>query len=452
MANLSALSNSAAQINSYANFVNSVKGNGGADTTNAINPEVFYSTQLLDTIRDAAESYQYFKYAQSMPIEGKADKLTVRRWAPLQAHTVPLQEGIPPISDKGSVEKYEMQAYQYGRYMEFTDKVDFKAVDPIVAHYSNEYSIVAVETLDLLARDMLLTCAQKYYANAANVAEAAGSNNLMLGLGIQYAQYRDAVIEGSNPTDLALYRVAPALSDLRLIGLSLKKAKVKPVDTTYHVLVSPEFVFDMLDDPYIQNYMKINQTTENMYSDGALIPMFGFSFHEVVNCPTSSEYYDSTDQKYKALYTLNAEDASTEIASGDEANIVAGVERPTATDGYVKDSRTGMDASYVPGQISYPATKNISIKLVNDSSATAHEYALTKVNHILILGKDALARTGLSGEDSAKMYVKPLGSTGVLDPIDQRQSIGFKINSVGFGSTRLEAIVDYICIPTQLNV
>jgi hypothetical protein len=50
------------------------------------------------------------------------------------------------------------------------------------------------------------------------------------------------------------------------------------------------------------------------------------------------------------------------------------------------------------------------------------------------------------------MFVKPLGSAGVLDPIDQRQSIGFKINSVGFGSTRLEAVVRYLCVPTQLNL
>ena len=75
-----------------------------------------------------------------------------------------------------------------------------------------------------------------------------------------------------------------------------------------------------------------------------------------------------------------------------------------------------------------------------------------KIQHTIVLGKDALLRTGLSGEDNAKMYVKPLGSAGVLDPIDQRQSIGFKINSVGFGSTRLEAVVDYMNIPSQLNV
>ena len=108
---LSALSNGiAGALESYTRLVNDA-GSG------VINPEVFYSTQLLETIRDAAESYQYFRYAQAMPIEGKADKLVIRRWAPLQAHTVPLEEGVPPISDKGSVEKYEMSANQYGRYI-----------------------------------------------------------------------------------------------------------------------------------------------------------------------------------------------------------------------------------------------------------------------------------------------------------------------------------------------
>ena len=117
--------NSTADINAVVNWVNDY----GAGM---IAPEVFYSKQLLDTIRLDANEYSYYRYADEMPIQDKADKLTVRRWAPLRAHTVPLQEGVPPVSDKGSVEKYEMEADQYGRYMEFTDKVDFKVVDPVV--------------------------------------------------------------------------------------------------------------------------------------------------------------------------------------------------------------------------------------------------------------------------------------------------------------------------------
>ena len=125
--------NATADINTYVGLANSTK--------NLVNPEVFYSKQLLDTIRIDGSNYVYYRLADEVPIQEKADKLTLRRWAPLQAHTVPLSEGIPPMSDKGSVEKYELDAKQYGRYMEFSDKVDFNVVDPVIAHYTKEYSL-----------------------------------------------------------------------------------------------------------------------------------------------------------------------------------------------------------------------------------------------------------------------------------------------------------------------
>ena len=418
---LSALSNTDAAIMAYGNMLNAV---AASDTSNVIRPEVFYSTQLLDTIRDAAESYQYFKYAKPIDTNG-ADKLVLRRWAPLQAHTTPLEEGIPPMTDKGSVEKYEISAgFQYGRYMAFTDLVDFMVVDPIIQHFTSEYSIVAVETLDLLARDTLLTLAQKYFAGGA-----------------------------ADLVELTSVDATPALADFRLIGLALKNAKVKPVDGTYHVMVSPEFVYDMLDDPYVQNYMRINNSVGNMYdsaNDVVLMNMFGFSFHEVVNCPTSTAWYDSTAQAWKAIFT-------------DGTNFYVGVADGTVS-GYVKDKRTGKDASYIPNQVSFATvlsgTDNAS-KLYKITSGVAASTAETsdvaslkawKVNHIIILGDEALVRTTINGEDQAKMYVKPLGSAGALDPIEQRQSIGFKINRIGFGSIKNEAIIDYICVPTQTNI
>lgn len=410
--------NSTADINAVVNYVN----NHGAGM---ISPEIFYSKQLLDTIRLDADAYTYYRYADEMPIQEKADKLTVRRWAPLQAHTVPLVEGVPPISDKGSVEKYEMQADQYGRYMEFTDKVDFKIVDPIVAHYSQEYSIVAIETLDLLAKNTLLMVSQKYFAGMA--------------------ENHSALRPWSKPT----------VADLRLIGLSLKKTLVKPRSNgMFHVIVSPEFVYDMLDDEYVQNYMKINQTTAQMYDNGTLIPMFGFEFYEVMNCPQSVAYRKADGKYYFIEYRdIAASDSATSgytkaVSPDGESAIEYKEVEVTSSNaaiaaGYVKDTRTGQDASYIPAHTDYDA---------GAEKKAAAGYSALKFQHTLILGKDALARTGLAGEGNAKMYVKGLGSTGVLDPIDQRQSIGFKINSVGFGSVRTEAVVDYVNVPTQLNV
>ena len=408
MANL----NATADINTYVTFASNA-GSG------VINPEAFYDKQLLDTIRLDADAYTYYRYAESAPIQEKADKLTMRRWSPIYAHITPLAEGIPPLSDKGSVEKYELAAYQYGRYMEFTDKVDFKAVDPIVAHYSAQYSIVAIETLDLLAQKELLRVSQKFYAGIV-----------------------------ANPSAMTIAACKPKIADLRLIGLSLKRQLVKPRSNgKFHVIVSGEFSFDMLDDPYVIKYMEYNQTTSPLYENDVLIPMFGFEFYEVMNCPDSGVYVNGDGKKVLPIYkefvvgdTLGEKtytDADKDELGYIYGSVVEAAGTYSTADGYVNDKRTGQAASYIPGQVTWVIPEG---------------WTELKVQHTLILGADALLRTGLAGQDNAKMYVKALGSAGVLDPIDQRQSIGFKINSVGFGSTRLEAVVDYMNIPTQLNL
>jgi len=405
MATLNAL-NPVADINSWVEMAN----NAGAGV---VNPEVFYSKQLLDTIRYDASQYVYFRLADVSPIQEKADKLMVRRWAPLQAHTVPLDEGVPPKSDKGSVEKYELHAHQYGRYMEFTDKVDFAVVDPVVAHYTREYSLVAMETLDLLAKETLFSIAQKYYAGGAANFEALTVASI------------------------------PSIADLRLITLSLKKALVKPrLNGRYHVIASPEFFYDMISDPIVEKYMTINNTTKTMYDNSSLVPMFDLEFYETLLVPTHGDFTKTakiTKRLYRSTGVDTYEYASVAI---DAAVGGAGV----AVDGYVKDSRTGDDASYIPGQMIWDIA---AYNTANQGGGEA--WVEFKAQHILVIGKDALTRTGLTGEDQTRMYVKQKGSSGVLDPIDQRQSIGFKINSIGFGSTRLEAVVDYICVPTQVN-
>ena len=405
--------NSRADINSYVEMA----ANAGPGV---INPEVFYSKQLLDTIRYDASDYVYYRIADAAPIQEKADKIQIRRWAPLQAHTEPLEEGIPPKSDKGSVEKYEITAYQYGRYMEFTDKVSFQVVDPVIAHYTHEYSLVAMETLDLLAKDTLLSIANSYFAGAAVNFEALTVDS------------------------------KPRMVDLRLIVLSLKKALVKPrANGRFHVIASPEFFYDMISDPIVEKYMTINNTTGTMYENSMLVPMFDMEFYESFLTPTSGEFIKDGKQSLR-IYRLNNTSGEYEFRTIDEDTVITGTTEKVfkIESGYVKDVRTGDNAYYIPNQRIWDLA---AYNEAEADTATNGDWVEFKAQHILVVGKDALTKSGLTGEESAKMYVKEKGSAGVLDPIDQRQSIGLKINSVGFGSTRLEAVVDYICVPSQVN-
>lgn len=404
-------------FNSYIELANKQIAKYGKQI---LNPDVFYTKQLLDTIRVDQNEYVYFRYADTMPMGEKANKLQVRRWAPLQAHTVPLQEGIPPISDKGSVEMYEIDTNQYGRYMEFSDKVNFKVVDPIIAHYVSEYSIVAVETLDLLAREAMFAIANKVYAG--------------------YAAGVEALTENSKPT----------ITDLRKVVLGLKKQLVKPRSNgRYHVVAGPDFFFDMVSDPTVEKFMTINNTTKTMYDNSMLVPMFNMEFYETLVAPTTGEFtkvVDTIAKKALRIYSV-ASGTYTFATLTEDDTLTSGEKILKKVSGYVKDSRTGEDASYIPDQEIWDLDAYNA-----DAKAGGKTWYEFKMQHVLVLGKDALIRTGISGEDSAKVYTKALGSAGVLDPIDQRQSIGFKINDVGFGSARLEAIVDYVCVPSMANL
>jgi hypothetical protein len=66
-----------------------------------------------------------------------------------------------------------------------------------------------------------------------------------------------------------------------------------------------------------------------------------------------------------------------------------------------------------------------------------------------MFGDEFIYKTGIDGEMNAKFYVKAKGSAGVLDPIDQRQSVGFKINTLGFNTVRPEAMVQFVFVPNQ---
>ena len=418
--NLNAKVTGTDEFNSYIGMANAQIQSALTNHKQVLNPDIFYTKQLLDTIRVEANEYKYFRYADTQPMGEKANKLLLRRWAPLQAHIVPLTEGIPPISDKGSVEIYEIDTNQYGRYMEFSDKVNFKVVDPIIAHYASEYSIVAVETLDLLAREALFSIANKVYAG--------------------YAAGIESLTETSKPT----------ITDLRKTVLGLKKQLVKPRSNgRYHVIAGPDFFYDMVSDPTVEKFMTINNSTKGMYEDSMLVPMFNMEFYETLTAPTHGEFtkiVDGAPKKALRIYEVTDGKYNFKTLTEDDT-LTAGGKILKEVSGYVKDGRTGEDASYIPNQ------KVWDLDAYNaDAKAGGKTWYEFKMQHVLILGKDALLRTGISGEDSAKMYTKALGSAGVLDPIDQRQSIGFKINDVGFGSARLEAIVDYVCVPSMANL
>jgi len=78
----------------------------------------------------------------------------------------------------------------------------------------------------------------------------------------------------------------------------------------------------------------------------------------------------------------------------------------------------------------------------------------TEGGHIMnistVLGEEAYAITKLEGA-GLRVISKGLGSAGVEDPLDQRQSIGWKITGFGVKVLQPLAVVNYISIPTFID-
>jgi N4-gp56 family major capsid protein len=66
----------------------------------------------------------------------------------------------------------------------------------------------------------------------------------------------------------------------------------------------------------------------------------------------------------------------------------------------------------------------------------------------IILADEAYAITKLAGEGNVRVITKGLGSAGVQDPLDQRQSIGYKITGFSAKVLRPESVVNYWSSPT----
>lgn len=387
--------------NAYAlldlNDINTVTEALNKHSKHGIQVEKFYDQVLLDRIRIANDQFIHLAKAETRPMPKGHNKLVLKRYGTLTPHTVPLKEGVPPKSDKIDMGSLEMTHFAYGRYMEFTDRVDLDLIDPVIALYTKEYSDLAAQTLDLLARDAMLAEGQPFFANAR-------------------ASFEDLKIGD-----------VPSLDELRIVITTLERLMVKPfTNSFYTVIISPEIRNDLVLDPRFEKFMDLGKDN-SPYVQNTVSKIFRMEFVETL--------HDEVHYGYKVGEFMKAGEKKLRVYK-ENASVQGGYEYRTldaSTALKAASSNYLTDGSYIPD---------------NKEWQIPAGFRPLPVHRAIILGAGGLVKTGFSGEMDAKMYVKALGSTGVLDPIDQRQSIGFKINSIGFKAVRNEAIQVYHCIPS----
>ena len=390
---------------------------------NVMQPAAVYSKIMLRTIELAESDYVFDGLAveRNMPSNNGSNEIVFKRMLSLAAHTQPLVEGIPPASDQGRMVAIKASTNSYGRVMKFTDKVNWAVVDPLISEYTRQLSLKVPETKDLLAQQALLAECQMFYASRKTRSETDGDILTPVANGsVTHVKYL-------HPD------CAPTIDEFRKIVLSMEAAKVRPYQgANFLVLASSAVLFDLITDKRVKEFMKY-ENTGRAYSNDMVIDLFSLAFKKAKTIKCDNTYIDS-DGVTRYLYhdgTANyalisplSERADLKSVIGDiKITFAATTFKPTET----TDSTGGT------------FTMGANVDVLN-----AH--------YSYVLGEECLFRVGVEGHTQPQFIKKELGSAGTEDPLNQRQSIGWKIDSLGYKVPNPDAVVAYVSCPTQYKI
>lgn len=404
---------------------------------NVMQPAAVYSKIMLRTIELAESDYVFDSIAteRTMPSNNGSNEIVFKRMLSLAAHTQPLVEGIPPASDKGAMVAIKGSTKQYGRVMKFTDKVNWAVVDPLISEYTRQLSLKIPETKDILAQEALLSECQVFYAQPKVVYSGASDpDTLVLDTTKAMVSHITKLYPDCNPT----------LDEFRKIVLSQEAAKVRPgMGGNFKVLASSAVLFDLITDHRVKEFMKFSGNG-SAYKNDMVIDLFSLAFQKAKTIKTDNTYIDA-DGLVTYIYHVPSASIATTVDSALSAaysgpvNIIAHkpwadlVDADVVTVVYINSD----NANFVT---TYAVVKGFSnVDVLN-------------IHHSYVIGEEALYRIGVQGHTAPQFIKKELGSAGTEDPLNQRQSIGWKIDSLGYKVVNPDAVVDYMSIPTQYRI
>ena len=384
------------------------------------NPDEFYNTILLDTLKYGEENFVHLKYAENLTIKKGHKTARFRRWAGMTPTLRPLLEGVPPAPDKHAYETLEIgNVWSFGRWSEYTDQIDYSIINEVVAERTVQYGELANQIKELYARKIWLSTPNEYFANFK-----AGFADLTFG---------DTI----------------TLDDLRFLVARMKRMLVKPIGGKFNYICSSEWIFELIDDPRVKTYMEIEQTTGKLWSTGEPFDLFELQF-----IPTMLDEFAYPDTEFPGVFegTDGNEVARYYATKGDNiyyCDVKAADAKSTASgvtylsDGTaIEDRVTWKNPKVVSGATIKKVTTKAGEVVEGDSTkVTDLEWIPLPVMRGILFGDEAMVKLNVEGvSDAPKMIIKPLGSSGVADPLDQRQSIGFRVDGFGLAIKRPEAV------------
>lgn len=361
----------------------------------------FYDRNLLEIART---HLVHAGYGQKRSIPRNSGKrVEFRRYELFTPDTnaLVLEEGVTPEGQSLSQSKVEAEVKQYGAYVEVSDMLDLTGFDPVLS-----------ESTELLGEQL------------GTVVEWITRDAMCGGTNVQYADGKTTRLSLASGDKLTVTEIRKAVR-------SLKKAKARMFNATadgqvrkphFVCICSPDATFDLQSDALWQDVSKYSDV-EQIYS-GEIGRLFGVVFVESTEAKIFSQSVLTAVAAHEAGSAVVTVNAVTDAAA---LYLVSGASIRIGTTEYTvascdKDAKTITLSETVASAID-AGTAVYS----EDAGALDESKKGTDVHATLVFGADAYGVIDVDGEGCLQTIVKPCGSGGASDPLDQRATVGAKV-------------------------
>ena len=367
--------------------------------------KTFYDRKLLDT---AKTRFVHANFGQKRSIpRNNGKRVEFRKYDLFTPNTnqLTLVEGVTPTGQNLSQSKVEAEVKQYGAYVEISDLLEMTSYDPVIADSAELLGEQLGTVIEWVTRDaMCQTTNVQYAGGAANRVSLTGSDKL-------------------------------SVNEIRKAVRNLKKNKARPFVSAldgsgrkphFICICSPDATYDLQADPLWQDVSKYSNA-EQIYS-GEIGRLFGVVFVE------------ATEAKVYHQSVLNAVNANT-TASATFVLKNAPTEREVAYLSTPGNKIMIGDTEYTLSSNNPYTAVTRTVKLTTTASLTANTAVYSKdsgapdatthvapdVHATLVFGADAYGVVDVAGSGAMETIIKPRGSAGTTDPLDQRSTVGAKV-------------------------
>lgn len=361
-------------------------------------------TYYCDTLIDNAEpELVHDRFAQKRNIpKGKGKEIEFRKYDPLPKALTPITEGVTPKGRKLSMTTLTAQVDQYGDFVEISDILDLTAIDNNLQEATVLLGSQAGRTLDTITREVI-----------------NGGSNVQYGEGQVTGRH---LLVGGEATGNHYFTVRAVRKAVRF----LKTMNAPRYEGSYWAIIHPDCSYDIQDDPDWKRPHEYKDTS-NIYDD-EIGKIAGVRFIET----TEAKVFHADD------LTEGARELKVKSASG-----------KTIT---VNETITAGDAAKLAGRMVIIGSEILEIESASAAAAGSATITLKEaptpspaastvvypgeagakgrnVYSTLIMGAEAYGTTELTG-GGLEHIVKPLGSAGTADPLNQRATVGWKATKV----------------------